>query len=128
MPSTSVNQPYGTEACLAVDLIEGLFTAFAQRRFERGSGTCVLIKPPVGNPLDHSSSEWCDRSGLGDKPAQCYSFISNHEDASSPGDTSLPGDSMNDHRICMIYDTDPDGDASRIADSKQKCPLSAVDH
>jgi hypothetical protein len=132
MSSTSDTRHYKTKACLPVDLIEGLFTAFAQRRFEKNSIACLLPPFPSSHRFDHRSSEWCDRSELKDEPTECCSSISNHQNSDPPGDASLPADAIHHptvgHRICMIYNTDSDGDASRIVDSKHAPLLSAIVH
>jgi hypothetical protein len=134
MSSTSDSQHRGTKPCLSADLIEGLFTSFAQRRFEKNAKTCILVPPPGSNQLEHSSSECCDHSGLKADLTECYGSISNHQNTSPPCDPSLPVDSIyhpkEGHRLCMLYNTDPDGVASHIADSKQigTCQPSSTDH
>ena len=130
MSSTSDSQRSGTKACLSVELIEYLFTAFAQRRFEKNSGICLTTPPHVSNKFDHKSRDLSDPSGgLTVEHTQYYSFISNDQDPALPGDASLPANSLGypavEHRICMIYNTDSEGAASRIADSKHLCPLPA---
>jgi hypothetical protein len=132
MSSTSDTRHYKTKACLPVDLIEGLFTAFAQRRFEKNSIACLLPPFPSSHRFDHRSSEWCDRSELKDEPTECHGSSSSHQNSSPPFDTSLPADSINhrvlQHRLCMIYNNDPDGVASTVADSKHTRLLSAIVH
>jgi hypothetical protein len=132
MSSTSDSRQYGTKACLSVDLIEGVFTAFAQRRFEKNSRACLLSPPPSSNRFGHRSSEWYDRSELKDEPTECHGSSSNHQNSFPPFDTSLPADSINhrvlQHRLCVIYNNDPDGVASTVADSKYTRLLSAIVH
>ena len=123
MSTTSDTERYGTKSCLSVDMIEGLFTAFALRRFEKDSEACLLRTPSSSNKPDHSSSERCDRRGDKDEPSRCYGSISSRQAGFPPGDALLSRETIDcpaiRHQICMIYDTDSDGVASRVADSTQ---------
>jgi len=56
MSTTSDIERYGTKSCLSVDMIEGLFPAFALRRFEKNSEACLLSILSSSTKLDHSSS------------------------------------------------------------------------
>jgi hypothetical protein len=125
MSGTSDSLEIRPKACLSVDLIEGLFTNFAQRRFVKSSRICLPIFPPVTSELDDHWCGWCGRSGFREDPLQYYSFTGGCR--SSPrGDTLDPVDAHRDsvvgHRLCMTYNTDPDGAASRMSDSKQIHP------
>jgi hypothetical protein len=121
-----------TKACLSVDMIEGLFTSFAQRRFEKGSGVCVVVPSFDSRRFDHSSSEWCAGTGFPGKPTECEGSNGSRQASSPPGDRLLPGHSIDEpvagHEICMMYNDDPDGVVSRFSESEQIRPLSAIVH
>ena len=109
-------------ACVSAELIEGVLMTFAQRPFQRGSGYCVAIPPRPGTNFDHLSCEWCEGPGMKDEPLQLYRSIGHHQVFSQASSTAAPDDSFDNpvvgHPTCMIYNTDPDKIASRLAESK----------